>query len=1156
MLLSASPITLNYGYDSDILFNGGIVYTFDNLDFSNSSLLASSRDITLNNDQLLVLTDCIKLSDAITHNIPPLLKTFVYNTLITNNEGNYLYATAPSSLTGGPLSFTSNILSATVFNLYFPTLSANNIQIYYTIIDANNNNINLYVNCAASPISAGSVSPLTEADYNFFYLLSGDSMSLIATNNGNYGKFVSNDGATLTCSTLTPVAPNEINITSNCIYKVLRLHTDNTNNEIQNYGQSDLVKYTPRSKDLSITNSTGNVQFNYLITAAFKNTSASNIEGVDLNANILPLKNYYDPRHLQSAILNQQQRSYTKIYTGLNESDGTDKIYVGYNSSSFKIDLKEDTNTYFHYPYFSSTSNIVPGDSTPLSSTSLVSYGAYAGPVPLRSDRIFKKAADYRKYSHWGTTNANWIPGTGSGSDVYNGAYLCSWLSAGANSNIVPVWMDRFYDPKYVNIKDISSTTIYALSGVLAYSTNNYSNLIWDAPSSMVMEPGCLYYYFRVGDNTNNSFVLGLSGLTYYFNEWGPSLFNQVTSLSAGVITSFTDSNSGIDDTVRTPYYNTNNTYGIINTSKADFDNNKGNTLSFYSYQDDWTNIKGDQIIGNYFNGGIGVFNNNDVITPYFTVTAITQYLAGTVRTLNSDLNTLNYESHNTLQSSSAVSLSGHNFVVRGEYDGSYYVVDNALSNKFLSNYDPDDLITSKIPLSSFSSTIGSRTIVDVILHSDSVQKYIIAKTRPTASSCEYYKFLTNGVLVSSTSSSTWNNFAVNIEGNPIFYNSPWITANQLSCVNNCTDSAGAVFVLSACGVNTTAVVKSHSLLNQGSALLSVTKPEYINCDQDDNIWIVYNDTSLAKINNIGTVLWTKQINTSETIVNYSSIRTISFIAELTPTGNVYYALILDGKTEYIYKVDQDGNVVEKIYVKGLVPNGDVTGFNYQRRYIKPNISLPGLSVKMVVTDSTLDTPNPVYITLNSSASALSPGWHHFAVTYDETNIAKFYIDGEIVSQSTTTYPTGDFLYRVYNYKNNPQLTLGTSNFKNTTLNQWIKQNSTYIYSGKLADVRLYNLTLPQPDIKALSKNYLYNQFNDFTWSFQRSPTANRAYIEEIDRLFLHRMPGSKSAFYDIKIKNSSILDPKVRAIVENNIRTAAINIAPAYTKLRSIVWE
>ena len=51
-------------------------------------------------------------------------------------------------------------------------------------------------------------------------------------------------------------------------------------------------------------------------------------------------------------------------------------------------------------------------------------------------------------------------------------------------------------------------------------------------------------------------------------------------------------------------------------------------------------------------------------------------------------------------------------------------------------------------------------------------------------------------------------------------------------------------------------------------------------------------------------------------------------------------------------------------------------------------------------------------------------------------------------------------------------------------------------------------------------------------------------------------MPGSKSPYFNIKIKNSSIADPAVRAIAENNIRNTVNNIAPAYTQLLSIIWE
>jgi hypothetical protein len=143
--------------------------------------------------------------------------------------------------------------------------------------------------------------------------------------------------------------------------------------------------------------------------------------------------------------------------------------------------------------------------------------------------------------------------------------------------------------------------------------------------------------------------------------------------------------------------------------------------------------------------------------------------------------------------------------------------------------------------------------------------------------------------------------------------------------------------------------------------------------------------------------------------------------------------------------------------------------------------------------------------------------------------------------------------YRIYNYKNNPQIGLGTSNFKTNFLNEWIEQKEQYLFNGNIADVRFYNLTLTNSDIKAISKNYLTNEFVGINWNI---PTGTRAYIEEIERFFLHRMPGSKSQFFNIRIKNSGLTDPNVRKIVENNLLNAVTQVAPAYTKLRSIIWE
>jgi hypothetical protein len=1156
MLLSAAPVKLRYGYDNIMSFEEGVVYTFDNLDFSTNKLLVSARDVVANNDQLLVLTENLYLPTAFetVSSVPP--KDYVYSSLIVNNLGAYLYATTPTALSGSSLSFTYDIQAATVFNFYFPPLSSNNVQIYYTVAyEEGTADYYLVCNTSTLTVSGGSILTLKEVDYTFYYILSGSSLSLISISPGTFGYFISNNNDILTFNNVVPTAPNQITIPDTCIFKASRFSNNNSFNQIEAYGESSLVKYVKENNSILIDRESEKTEFNYLLAAPYK-TLDTKEETPVLDANLMPLKNYYGPRYIQTIVQesNTPARTYNKIFTGLNQEDGFNKIYLGYTSDVTSYNFTKDTDTYFHIPYGSNGS--VP-EIISLSSTELIQYGSYPNTTPYRSDRIFKKNAGYKNYSNWGNSSGSFYPLTGSGSIVTNGMYLCSWLSAGATADINPVWVDRFYDPRYINIKNIDSTTINALSSFLAYSTNNCPNVIWDTPSNLTLEPGVLYNYHRIGDKDNNTLVESFSGLTYHFNSWGPVLYNQVTELSAGIISNYTAANSGTNLTLRSSYFIPRNTYGVINTYNSEFTQNKGNTLSFHSFQPDWNKIYGDQIVGNYFNGGIGIFNNLGINTPYFTIGTITDPVTTTnsiIRTFNTNLKQLNYENYTTFLNSTNDQLSAINFIVKAEYDESYYIIDGHSSAKFISTFDPDDLITSKVSLVAFDPTLQNEYILDVALYPDFVtdEKFVIIKTRPTQTSVKYRKFLTTGVLIDTITRNDYNNFAIDLSGNPVFYNSKLQSTVALSGTTNCIDSTGLIFALSS--TNTGIDV----LTRDGAPVLAITKPDYINCDQDDNIWITYNDTSLAKVTREGKVQWTKQISSNETITNHSGVRTVSFIADNTPRGLVYYGLVLDAKTNYIYKIDSEGSIVSKQAINNIIPFGDCTGFDYQRKYIKPLVPGPSIKLKVVATDSTLIVPTPVYHTLVYSVSGLSPGWHHFAATYDETDIVRLYVDGALVKQvSSSVRPgfsvTGKFSYRIYNYKNNPQLLLGTSNFKTGTLNTWVEQPEKYLYNGYIADVRLYNITLTPSDIKALSKNYQFNQFNDLRWSIN---VEGRDYIDEIERFFLHRLPGSKSQFYDIKVKNSGIQDPRVRTIVENNLRAAAIKVAPAYTTLRSIIWE
>ena len=1141
MLLSAIPVTLDYGYDNNISVGSGVVHTFDGLYYSNSSLLASAKDVTLNKSELLILTDNIKLSDTLTPVFAPTPEQYVYSTLIANYQGNYLYATDLTSTEGSPISTTTDITQATVFNFYFPA-SANTIQIFYNVKQSDGTEQPFHL---VTPLNGTNL--LSSADvgdgggafndpsyYTYYYILSGSSISLITVNPSFPTQWLD---SSLTFSTLSAATYNDLTVPASKIFYATRLVNANLYNALQTYGQSDLVKYTKINNTLDVNNSSGNSSFNYLISAPFKTLSD---ESLSVNINLL--KNYYSPLHDQSAVLSSPLRSYNKIYTGLNETEGYDKVYLGYNASTSKIILEKNNDTYFHYPY---GTNVLY-----LSASTLVDYGAYADITPYRSDKIFKKVANYKKYSNWGTSTNN----------PQKGTYFCSWLSAGTTStgsldvSARPVWVDRYYDPAHINIAGIPFSSIVSLSGIITDSINNYPNLIWDTPSSLTFEPGVVYYYHRIGENDNTTIVSGFSGLQYHFNEWAPDLVNAVTSLTAGKIISYTSGTSAIDATVKEPYYVIGNTYGYIDTNEQDFDNNKGNTLSFFAFEDNWSEIKADQILGNYSNGGLGIFNSNPILTPLFTINAYSS-AGSTVRTFNSSLDLLNYETYTTHSSD----VSVPSFALKSNYDESYYIVDNNAA-KYVAGFDPDDLITKKT-----SSVLASGTtlIADTFLHRDAVTGvyYLVAKTHPTVNSVTYTKMTTSGELVTSYTS-VYNNFTLDLSGNPTYYNSnipnatlPVSGYDMWSGTNGCVNSSNDVYALSGNGTaSTTASV--HVLLKDGTEIAQVTSPEYVNCDQDDNIWVTYNSKYLAKLDRDGKVIWNNQINTSESIVAASSTRVVNFLAENTANGVVYYGLVIDGKSQYIYKIDTNGNVVKKVAVNGLRPGGDSTGFDFQRKYIKPYTNTPSIKAKLVVKDSTLSDPVPVYITLSYSVSGLAGGWHHFALTYDQTNSAKLYVDGNLVSQNTTlTPPTTAAVtkYRVYNYKNNPQISIGTSNFKNGTLNTWINQPTTYLFNGKVADIRLYNITLNNSDIRAISKNYEYEQFNNLSWVI---PTGTRGYIEEIERFFLHRMPGSKSQFYNVKIKNSGITDPYIRSIVENNIRNATTNVAPAYTKLRSIVWE
>lgn len=383
--------------------------------------------------------------------------------------------------------------------------------------------------------------------------------------------------------------------------------------------------------DVNETKSYTDVYNNYLLSSPL-----SLIDNNKKNYNILQLKNQLTPDNNQSRsnpfpfYTRCDHREYDKLFTGTNQIYGDDNISTSYNSYVTTIDLKADHITYFHTPQ-----NMYPYNKININDCGLIESGAIGGDTPIVSDKIFKKAAAYKYNTPWGAPL-----------DEETGVWLCSWLRSNTgtdwsdkttyernllvnfrgvtykckeeNTNVQPnldpktwevvqdassVWVDRYYNPKHYTAQEALRVEgqYYEYISKFDFIVEKLKadkHIVFDKKSDLCLEPGSLYAYYRVGSSENKSII----------NTVGQSLVHE------GVTPAYT--------TTRDLYQNVDSDKLIVDgdvyieTKSLNKTTNSDFTLSMHVDTQDWTQPIGSQIIGNYTNHGVGLFNKMNT-TPY-----------------------------------------------------------------------------------------------------------------------------------------------------------------------------------------------------------------------------------------------------------------------------------------------------------------------------------------------------------------------------------------------------------------------------------------------------------------------------------------------------------------------------------------------------------
>jgi hypothetical protein len=134
-----------------------------------------------------------------------------------------------------------------------------------------------------------------------------------------------------------------------------------------------------------------------------------------------------------------------------------------------------------------------------------------------------------------------------------------------------------------------------------------------------------------------------------------------------------------------------------------------------------------------------------------------------------------------------------------------------------------------------------------------------------------------------------------------------------------------------------------------------------------------------------------------------------------------------------------------------------------------------------------------------------------------------------------------------YEFKND--LFIGSPCGKTDNLNKEINSTSV-IWNGYIDTVRIYDYAVEAKFMLFFVREKILA--TDITWNI---PTAALQYVEVIERFFKHKMPGSKSVFFNIKLSGTSITDTALRKRIEEDIKIAVLQLKPAYAELLKVEW-
>ena len=1186
------PVSSSYELDEDVLLNSSKTRTREGLDFCHISGLSGLEDSTVNNLNYMFLTKTAPVNTILKLNKNVVTYPYFTSTWLKTPQQDKFLVVDPSLGTTILSGTSAQIDTRYIFELEF-------IDSMHVAVRHYNSDSLKFLTLNQSNSSQLSFKTRTlpgagaQDTQVFTYILDDDTISFTQrlSTTPTAGELsvrypfilagMTSISGDLSASQLTNRAPgpNSTNPLSSVdtgqgvtMFKIRPDGRPSASFDMSDSYVGYLSGIEHNSLDVDKDKSIKGLENNFLIYTA---TDKLNLTAKSMDVNVIPLKNQVtvegnvsksNPYHNEETRVTH--REYHKLHTGTHQKYGNDSIYATFTAGINQLVLPADKLTYFHIPQ-----NITPYVKLNINDSTLVKLGAIPGDSPGVSDKVFKQRSSVSNFN--------------TPLDELNGTFLCSWLSGNENPNVTPVWVDRYYNPAY-SAKSVALTagilepipyidSFETLTRHLGVTAQRVS--IFDKLSDIILEAGALYAYHHVGKGNSQKLLYALEGSTLCKDLSIYRSSNDVNQLPLFD----TQEDTHIDDRGNVATGSSPNSSSVEVPLMYDFDGDRyaisdiikhqgSFTLNFWLWCKDWTKPFGYEILGNWITKGFGIFNEQ-FVTPFITIPDNNK-----VHVYNSDFEYIT--THNLLKT---IKL----FSKRGTSEN-YWIVDD---NNHIYEYDINGVIQDKI----VSTRMNNREPVDLELADSKL--YVLFRpnsgehadyfewdyTRVTEES--YNGYVSSAPIwnfrsgINATSTSNLSTCKLHIVNSGLSGSTGVLITQQDVLSSNTTnhnllsgtyvfangstvDNDGKPWVLQNGSIYTYS-----SLTSSNIAAISASKlVEGVNVDKDNNVWVLHDYDKVSKLDNNRQLLFTTGLSSLLPLSAARHNRSIDYIAEFSDKGYDRYPIVVTQSVSggRIYKLNpNNGNVIsETILLTGgadhpvstylTSPSGHktYTGHDFLRKNqlkINPTIDAK-LSVSKIYNTSTTTRTYSTY-SLSYNLSAMKRGWHNFNVTLDaEQGFYEMHIDA--VRVASISLSGGKFSYS--DIFEAPLIAGAGPFYTKLLLQEHLNQPRHYLASNiKMKNIKLYNRPLSYYDVK--NHFQVMHDVNDIKWDI---PVGQRNYIDTVERVFKHSLPGRKSEYVNINIKNTGITDNKVIGDIKAKVTEKLQDQTPIHNVINEIGWD